>query len=196
MSNSSLTPKKLNERLDVEIHTREQFLQHLEQHHLRVDSKVREMMSTNFSFLQRIFGPRRLIKVIESQKVLEVQTEFDFMNEILQLSQEVILDVLRQKYRAQLVAYDTQVQERLIGYLEETLSRLSEALKTRRIKFAEEIRSSFVEAESFRDNPIIYPRLREAITEDFERYFRITGALLTSFENDITTNLEKYRKRE
>ncbi len=182
------------EKYDLAIYNQEQLVDTIEKHPQKVSQKATELLTTNFTFLERIFGPRKIIRALEDQKTLEANTEFEFRNRVLELSHEIQLDALKQKYSAYLTSFESNIKKNLISYLEEQLNKLIVELKDKRFKFSRNIKSAYNETEEFTDNPSIYNKLKKSIEDDFERYFRIINTLIESYENDIQNNIKKYGK--
>lgn len=145
------------ERLIKPKATREDFLNYVGDYHHKKTADLQNLVNKDdWTMMQRLFGPKDLIRIAKDQKILQVKDGFDLMNQCDQIVNDVIIGGLKNRAQALLTIDAIQQGREIINATTLVLEDLIKDLDVSRKRFVDYIVEKEKDIEKYKDSKLAY----------------------------------------
>jgi signal transduction protein with GAF and PtsI domain len=162
--------QKVNTSLDERIKEPE-FRDLVQQQHVIVGDRVTGYLTKNFSFVERYFTKKELVKLVNDAKLKEAKTETDFRHKCLQLATDFQFKALEEKYDNWLRVIKVEFKSHFIDFVQEREQQLRKNVKEREAVFFSDMRDRYNLYEQNKDMPTLAARYLQYIQNEETKYF-------------------------
>jgi len=175
--------------------TREDFLNYVAVYHHKKSGDLQTLIDKNdWTMMQRVFGPRDLIRIAKDQKILQVKNGFDLMNKCDQIVNDVILGSLKNRAQALLTIDAIHQGREIIKATTYELETLIKDLDVSRKRFVDYIVEKEKDLKNYKDSELAYQQYYDSVKQESEAYFNSRKKQLESIETKIRNIEAKYGK--
>ncbi len=174
--------------------TKEDFFNYAANYHgERVHDLQKLINKDDWTLMQKIFGPRELIRVAKDQRITQVKNGFDLINKAEKITNEVIISALKNRAEAVLTSDYMRIKQEVIIDVNESLQSLTTSLDVSRKAFLKYMDTTMTDLEQYKDKPYIYNKYKDSFEQECETYFTVRKNQINNFADKIKSIEEKYK---
>jgi len=162
------------------------------QHHKKTSDLQHLVDKDNWGLIQRVFGPRDLIKLAKNQKILQVKNGFDLMNKCEEIMSDVVIGSLKNRAQAILTIDAIKQGKEVVGVVINELETLITDLDVSRQRFIKFTVEKEKDLKNFKDSPLTHKNYKESVEQEIETYYKSRKLQLGSIEKKIQNIERKY----
>ncbi|MEI7580055.1 MAG: hypothetical protein WCJ58_08575 [bacterium] len=193
---NDLTISNLNDDENLTpVSTKEEFLQYVAINSGQERNKLQNLIDKDdWTIMQRIFGPRDLIKIAKDQRITQVKSGFDLINTCDQIVHEVVVGAIRNRAEAVLTSDWIKLGSEIKADVVNTLESLLKNLSVSRERFSDFIIEEGKKAEKYKDDIETYAEFKKSVADDRQVYFTNRSNQINSFQAKIQAIEDKFKK--